>query len=202
MRRSPQSPPSAEGLFYPAALPLSSQTLNYATAVIRQLRGSRAPRYWLLETLRQYGRQRLRELGQEAVIWERHFAWMCALGKTAGAWDSRQADVFQRLHQERDNLWAALGFCLRRPDVMEPGAELARNLLAYWLSRGPLADVRRVLAALIEAAPANSIPRARLLWVAASMALSQNDYDASAALSEESLRIGTETRWRPTSPTS
>ena len=160
----------------------------------RQLRGSRAPRYWLLETLRQYGRQRLRELGQEAATQERHFAWICALGKIAGAWDGRQADVFQRLHQERDNLWAALGFCLQQPSLMEAGAELARNLLAYWSSRGPLADVRRVLAALIEAAPANSMPRARLLWVAASMALSQNDYGASAALSEESLRIGTETR--------
>jgi serine/threonine-protein kinase PknK len=47
---------------------------------------------------------------------------------------------------------------------------------------------------LIETAPEDSIPRARLLFVAASMAISQNDYQASAALSEESLRIGTGVR--------
>jgi non-specific serine/threonine protein kinase len=40
-------------------------------------------------------------------------------------------------------------------------------------------------------APEDSLPRGRLLWVAAALAVTQNDYEASAALSEESLRIGT-----------
>ena len=66
--------------------------------------------------------------------------------------------------------------------------------MAFWACRGPFGDVRRVLASLIEAAPENSVPRARLLRVAAVMALCQNDYDACAALSGESLRIGTEAK--------
>ena len=51
--------------------------------------------------------------------------------------------------------------------------------------------MRRVLDSLIEVTPQDSIPRARLLWVAAAMATSQNDYEASSARSLESLRIGT-----------
>jgi len=51
----------------------------------RQLKNNSVPRYWLLETLRQYGRQRLRELGEEAATQKRHFDWICALAKSVGA---------------------------------------------------------------------------------------------------------------------
>jgi predicted ATPase/DNA-binding CsgD family transcriptional regulator len=157
----------------------------------RQLRGNEPPRYWLLETLRQYGRQRLREFGEETGIQKRHFDWICALAKAIGAWDSRQAEMIKRMWDERDNLWGALDFCLRHPGEVEAGAGLAQHLNAFWTCRGPISDVRRVLASLIEVTPEDSIPRGRLLWVAAAMATIQNDYDACAALSEESLRIGT-----------
>jgi predicted ATPase/DNA-binding CsgD family transcriptional regulator len=157
----------------------------------RQLRGNSPPRYWLLETMRQYGGQRLRELGEQTVTQKRHLEWIRALGKMAGAWDARQAEMFHRMYRERDNLWAALDFCLRQPGEVAAGAELAQELLAYWSSRGPVSDVRRVLASLIEVTPEDSIPRARLLWVAAAMATSQNDYEASCALASESLRLGT-----------
>jgi ATP/maltotriose-dependent transcriptional regulator MalT len=99
--------------------------------------------------------------------------------------------MFHRMHLERDNLWAALNFCLRHPAEAAAGAELAQDLYVYWCARAPVSDVRRVLAALIDVAPQDSLPRARLLWVAAVMAITQNDHQASSALSEESLRIGT-----------
>jgi predicted ATPase/DNA-binding CsgD family transcriptional regulator len=155
----------------------------------RQLVGSGA-RYWLLDTIRHYGRQRLRESGEEAVIRKRHFAWICALAKIAGAWDARQAEVFHRIDRERDNLWTALEFCLQQPDEMAAAAELAQDLVAYWACRGPFSDVQRVLASLVDVTPPESPPRARLLWVAAAMATTQNDYRACAALSGGSLRIG------------
>jgi non-specific serine/threonine protein kinase len=155
------------------------------------LRGSSPPRYWLLEILRQYGRQRLREFGEETVTRQRHLQWIRALGKMAGAWDDRQAEMFARVSAERDNLWAALDFCLRQPREVAAGAELAQDLLAYWSSRGPVGDVRRILASLIKVTLQDSVPRARLLWVAAAMATSQNDHEAASELSEQSLRLGT-----------
>jgi predicted ATPase/DNA-binding CsgD family transcriptional regulator len=160
----------------------------------RQLKESLVPRYWLLDTLRQYGQQRLRELGEQTAGQKRHLDWICALAKAIGAWDSRQAEMFRRMADEQDNLWAALDFCLRQPAEVAAAAELAQYLNAFWACHGPFSDVRRVLASLAEAAPANSVSRGRLLWVAASMATTQNDYDACAALSEESLRIGTEAK--------
>jgi len=159
----------------------------------RQLKDSSA-RYWLLDTLRQYGAHRLRERGEQDAAQQRHFDWICGLGRIAGAWDARQAEMFHRMSGEQDNLWAALDFCLRQPGEAAAAAALAQDLRVYWACSGSFSDVRRVLASLIETTPEDSIPRARLLWVAASMAISQNDYQASAALTQESLRIGTEAR--------
>jgi predicted ATPase/DNA-binding CsgD family transcriptional regulator len=158
-------------------------------SILKRLSGS--PRYWLLETMRRYGRERLRELGEEVLTRRRHFTWMCRLAGQAGAWDARQPEMFRRMFDERDNLWTALDFCSQQPAEVAAAAVLAQDLLAYWSSRGPVSDVRRILASLIELAPEDSVPRARLLWVAASMASSQNDSDAAAAMSSESLRIGT-----------
>src|SRR5262249_44446826 len=114
----------------------------------RQLHGSHAPRYWLLDTLRQYGRERLRGLGEETAPQRRHLRWICSLGKLAGTWDVRQAEMFHRIHREQDNLWVALEFCLRQPDEVAVAAELAHHLFAYWTARGPVSDVRRILASL------------------------------------------------------
>jgi predicted ATPase/DNA-binding CsgD family transcriptional regulator len=160
----------------------------------RQLTGTGPPRYWLLETMRQYGRERLRDLGEQTLTQQRHFDWIRALAESIGAWDSRQVALFNRMHREQDNLWAALDFCSRQPAGAAAAAELAQHLMPYWASRGPFGDVRRVLISLADLAPQDSVARGRLLWVAAIMAASQNDYEACTAFSEESLRIGTVAR--------
>jgi len=160
----------------------------------RQLKDGSPPRYWLLDTIRHYGQARLDERDEQAIMQKRHFDWMCALAKSAGAWDARQPETFRRMSGERDNLWAALEFCLRQPGELAAAAELAQDLFAYWTAHGPYGDVRRMLSSLVELTPDNSISRARLLMVSAAIATSQNDYDGCAALSAESFRIATEVR--------
>jgi DNA-binding CsgD family transcriptional regulator len=157
----------------------------------RQLQGGGPPRYWLLETMRQYGLARLRDIGEENMTRQRHFDWIRALAQAIGALDHRQVALFDRMHRERDNLWAALEFCARHPDRVATASELAQDLHPYWTARGPFGDARRVLVSLAELAPENLVARARLLGVAAVMAMATNDYQACAALSEESLRIAT-----------
>jgi non-specific serine/threonine protein kinase len=160
----------------------------------RELRRRRVPRYWLPETLRQYGQQRLREIGEQTTMRRRHLAWICALAGSAGAWDDRQAESFTRMSDERDNLWAALNFCSREPAEVAAGAQAAWHMMTFWACRGPFSDVRRVLTSLADAAPQRSLARAQLLWVASVMAHRENDYGACAALCETSLQIGTELR--------
>jgi DNA-binding CsgD family transcriptional regulator len=144
--------------------------------------------------MRQYGLDRLDEAGETDTTAKRHFDWICGLARQVGAWDDKQPETFTRMASEQDNLWAALDFCSRPPGQLATAAEAAQHLMAFWACRGPFGDVRRRLTALAELAPEDSLPRARLLWVAAVMASSQNDYDACAVLSAESLRIGSEVK--------
>jgi non-specific serine/threonine protein kinase len=97
--------------------------------------------------------------------------------------------MFRRMDVERDNLWAALQFCLGEPAAAPVGAQLARHLVPYWTCRGPFGDLRRVLASLAEREPEDSGPRAHFLRAAAAMATSQNDFESSVSLGRESVRI-------------
>jgi len=147
-------------------------------------------RYELLETLRQYGRQRLRESGEELEIQRRHCDWVVVLAQAVGAWDHRQADLFDRVQIQHDNVWAALDFCLHNPGEVAKGVEIGCGLMAYWASRGPVDDVRRLLAALLELTEEDSLPRGRCSWAAGNMAANLNDYATMGAMNEESVRIG------------
>jgi predicted ATPase/DNA-binding CsgD family transcriptional regulator len=156
-----------------------------------QLAGSSA-RYGLLDTLRQYGWQRLGDLGEQTAMRKRHLDWICALARSAGAWDNHQPEEFARMSSERDNMWAALDFCARQPAEVAAAAGTAWHMMTFWACRGPFSDVRRVLTALAETAPPRSLARAQLLWVAAVMAHRENDYAACAALCDASRQLGTE----------
>jgi non-specific serine/threonine protein kinase len=159
--------------------------------VRRELKSGNAPRYWLLETIRQFGRERMREAGEEPRLQDRHLGWMTELATSVGAFDGRQAELFRRMDTERDNLWAALEFCLQEPGAASRGAELAQHLLAYWSSRGQFGDLRRMFMSLASVTPEDSAPRAHYLRAAAVMANSQNDVDARESLARESLRVAT-----------
>jgi len=90
----------------------------------RQLKGANPSRYWLLETMRQYGLERLNEVGETSTTTKRHFDWICGPARLAGAWDGRQSETFTRISNERYNLWAALDFCSRQPGELAAAAEV------------------------------------------------------------------------------
>ena len=159
--------------------------------VRRELKSGNEPRYSFLETIRQYGRERLRDLGEEVQTQRRHLAWIAGLARSVGAFDDRQAELFERMDLERDNLWAALEFCAREPDAAPIGADLAQHLLAYWSSRGQFGDLRRMLTSLAAQTAGDSAARAHYLRAAAVMANSQNDVEARELLARESLRAAT-----------
>ena len=161
------------------------------SVVKRDLTSRNAARYWLLDTLRQFGRQRLREMNEETSMRQRHLQWISALARSVATFDERQPELFRRLDTERDNLWAALDFCARQPAHADTAGELALHLLPYWSSRGSYGDVRRVLTAIMEGTAGDSLARARLLVMVAAMAVLQNDFGAASACAPEIRRMAT-----------
>ncbi len=108
------------------------------------------PRYGLLETVRQYGAQRLERAGEMVVLRDRRLAWCVALAEqaTTALQGGEQAAWLERLEREHDNLREALTWALDR-GLSTLGLRLAAGLWMFWLRRGHRREGRRWLAALL-----------------------------------------------------
>src|SRR3972149_1042610 len=85
------------------------------------------PRYRLLETVRQYGRERLVESGEDEALGRRPRDWYLRSAEEAepGLQEPQQEIWLDRLEAEHDNLRAALEWCRTREDNPEYGLRLA-----------------------------------------------------------------------------
>jgi hypothetical protein len=103
--------------------------------------------YRLLETIRQYGHERLVAAGEERPLRAAHGEWCLALARRAepmvwGAGGDQRAWL-DRLEAEHDNLRAALAWLLAERE--DAAAELAGSLWQFWRVRGHVAEGRRWL---------------------------------------------------------
>ncbi|MFL5673904.1 MAG: ATP-binding protein [Chloroflexota bacterium] len=159
-------------------------------SVVKRRAGEAADRFRLLEPLRQFGRERLREAGEETILRRRHRDWVIELSAVAGANDGRQVEAFERVRIERANVWSALDFCLSDPAEAESGAAICQGLWGYWASQGPATEVRTLYAALLDQIPDRGRSRGHLLWISSFAAASQGDHATALASGTESLEIG------------
>ena len=114
-----------------AVLDLLTQLANKSLVVLEREGGQEA-RYSLLETTRQYAREKLLEAGQGELARRRHLAHYLELAKTADLklYDARQLEGLGQLDAEQSNLSAAMGWALE--GGLEEGLELVSALFFYW----------------------------------------------------------------------
>lgn len=150
-----------------------------------------APRFTMLETIREFGLERLGASGEADAARARHAAVMLALVEEAdGALHGpQQRSCLERLETEHDNLRSALGWALAgRP---ETALGLVAAMHWFWFYRGYLSEGRdwteRVLATGATAAPE---VQARVLnWSSKFAFWAQADYATATARAEEALAL-------------
>ncbi|MGW1893240.1 AfsR/SARP family transcriptional regulator [Streptomyces sp. NPDC002004] len=150
-------------------------------------------RYRLLETIRQYARDRLRDSGELADTERRHRGFYLAL---AESYDPEltflppadaPAPTLLRLEADHDNLRAALGSALRtEPDT---ALRLAVALRQFWADRGHFAEGRRRLDDALAAAPAPTPLRARALMGQGVLAIRLGDSSRLASIGTDIVAI-------------
>ena len=129
--------------------------------------GGAGRRYRLLETIRDYARDRLRDAGAEASLERRHATWFATLAEDAARHveDPEQLSWLDRLETERDNLQAALDLA-RRANERRYVARLAEALGWYRGKRGQFAlaneDVRLAVEFLDDEPEREAALRVRL----------------------------------------
>jgi predicted ATPase/DNA-binding CsgD family transcriptional regulator len=162
-------------------------------------------RYRLLETIRQYGRERLAETGEEQPLRQRHcdFYLGLARGLAAEWFGPRQEAGLRRLRDEHANLLAALETAAAGPGGRRPLLDFTVALRNHWYADGYLAEGRTWLDHALALPPEDGPPedgppedgppeengpagdvaasRVHALWVAAWVCLLQGDNQAARA---------------------
>ncbi|MGW4478955.1 ATP-binding protein [Rhodococcus triatomae] len=135
-------------------------------------------RYRMLETLSEYGREKLVEAGEFTERQRRHRDWYASLAKSADdEWiGPRQVELIRRLDREQPNLRDALTFCVTEPGEAEAGLRTAVALYPYWLCRGMSSEGRHWLDRLLEGEPDSAeLHRIRAIAVDSVLAGTQGD---------------------------
>jgi non-specific serine/threonine protein kinase len=142
-----------------------------------QVDGDDEPRFAMLETIREFGRERLVEAGELDAALGRHAAYYLAVAErlSLALTGPDQPAALQRLDREHANLQAALSWLLDRSD---PAAfRLTAALWRFWNIRGHLTEgaafLERVLAL---PGPDDPTRRAVALWQFADFAAERGDY--------------------------
>jgi predicted ATPase/DNA-binding CsgD family transcriptional regulator len=146
----------------------------------------RSARYRMLETVRQYGREKLDESGEAERIRRRHARHYLDLAEKA---DLASGGPEARLELEHDNLRTALSWALGAGQTMV-ALRLAAALWSFWYTHGYLSEGRRSLEAAISASEPPTTPaKAKALNGAGYIALFQGEYGAARGYFERSLAL-------------
>ena len=148
-------------------------------------------RYRLLETVREYAWEKLRQAGEEAAIRHRHLAWLGALAEAATPFfrGPRETVWLDRFEAEIDNVRAALAWSQREPAEAGAGLRLAGLLWPFWYRRARIGEGRGWLEAALAAGGGSTSARAQALGAAGLLAHAQNDAGRAETLTKQALDL-------------
>ena len=148
-------------------------------------------RFRLLESIREYGLELLRDSGDETACRTAHLAWCRSIADAAASdmFGPRQADLFDRLAREAASLGSAIMFSLVEPENQDDGLELVGALWQYLANRN-LVDGRSWTDAVLERSGGSPGARARALLTGGVVAFYQADTAVARSRLAEAEQLG------------
>jgi len=160
-------------------------------SVLLREEGAGEQRYRLLDTVRQYGLDRLRAAGDgaEGILRRRHRDWYVELAERFHAdwFGPRQPQWTRQLSAELPNLRAVLAFCLTGPDGAADATRLAGALTYFWFGCGAVHEGRYWLQRALAADRTTSTDRLRATAVYGWLLLVQGDRASAATWTQRCL---------------
>ena len=161
-------------------------------SLLRQEEAAGEPRFAMLETVREFARERLLDSTEAVAVRDAHLAFVRGLaeeGETASRGAGRLAWI-NRIAREHDNVRAALEWSLADPRCAVDGLYISAALYLYWQLRGHHGEARRWLQRLLESVPdAPSGLRALALANAGAHAYFQSDLATARDCLEQSVAL-------------
>lgn len=147
-------------------------------------------RYHLLETIREYSREKLQAAGEEQELQRQHLAYFLRLARLADTYLRKPQQLYWLacLDAEHDNLQAAL----RTARQLDPDAALclASALAIYWIMRSQFLEGRKELEEVLALAKERSdVLKADCLYRTGLLIFFQGDMLRCRQLAEASLEL-------------
>ena len=153
--------------------------------------GAGDARFTMLETLREYGLERLVEAGEDAITRKAHAAFCLVLAEESGTADAaQQAKWLELCETEHGNLRTALDHLIQARHA-EWALRLGGALLPFWQARAHLTEGRDRLTRALAIADKNtwSEPWARAAFALGTLQYSMGDISGTIEVQEEALAI-------------
>ncbi|MDQ8705265.1 LuxR C-terminal-related transcriptional regulator [Streptomyces sp. LHD-70] len=148
-------------------------------------------RYRMLDTLREYGLERLQAAGEEYPYAARHRDHHLALAREFGRrWlTGGQVPRMRAMWRERPSLRSALEFCCANPQEAPAGLEMATALWGLWLGMGRIVEGHYWLGRLLPLCPEPSPVRMRGLCALGDLTLMTGHHRQGLDLSDEAAGL-------------
>ena len=152
------------------------------------------PRFGMLETIREYGRERLTASGEEGVVGAAHAAYFLRFAAAAREQieGPGRLAAHDRIRSEIENLRAALEWTMTHA-AAETALRLTSELARFWVNLGDIPEGRAWLERAIALdSPSEPSTRVEALYWAAGFANLQHDRARAKTLGEEALHLARE----------
>lgn len=168
-----------------------------AHSLLRQTVGEDGmPRFSMLETIREYGIERLHASDEADAIRERHAAYYLRLAEQAApqlAGGAAQVAWFARVASELDNIRTVLGWAMERCEAMV-ALRLGVALREFWMTRTYLREGRKWLESALAlddhaSGAGHDALCGKALTTAGWLAANERDYAAAEELFQHSLAL-------------
>jgi predicted ATPase/class 3 adenylate cyclase len=173
----------------PDMLDLLTHLVDKSLVVVDREHGDEA-RYYFLETIRQYLREKLFESGEVEQIRDRHLDYFLKLAQKAEPelFGRGQIEWMQKLEDEHENMRAALEWSLQGNIIA--GQELAGALWWSWYLNGHLSEGYEWIEKMLGASSGDeTLIRAKLLSAEGWFAQRMWDQEVARKLSDESVAL-------------
>jgi len=151
------------------------------------------PRFTMLETIREYGRDQIDAHGEITLLRRHHADHFLELVEVASPHltGPEQITWLRRLKSEADNLRAVFAWCQEQQDPDQIGLRLAGLLDFYWYFAGFMSEGRRWLQAMLSMPSASKRGplRAQALHALGALAVVQGEYSEGEAALTESVAL-------------
>ncbi len=168
---------------------LLSQLVNKSLVVVVDNSQSGETRYRMLETIRQYAREKLLEAGGSEALRDKHLVYFVKLAAQAEPelYRSNQGFWLNKLDDEFDNIRIALEWALNSD--MEAGLRLVVSLRFFWEARSLYREVAEWSAQLLERYPNENVLRTQALIICSIYISPLGKHAQARAMAERSLQL-------------